>query len=331
MTLIAAFRCNTNRCNEDVRPGVVICADSQETAGDYRVTVDKIKPRDAGAYDLIIGGAGNVAALIDGLAYAVEQNVKRWPPGLDEESARLRVERVLLSYHARQVAYYPAEPHEKLLRFIICTRDKGTSRIFLWKTDGTTAEQVEGYALLGWEEAAYHYEAGWLYYPEIWTTQAIVLGTRLLAIAKNSLYVGGDTQVIIVRGDGMTVENPNAVREFERRINEYNRALALLALACPDVGIEPAEFRRLLGNLVEQIVSIHDRHGDEAAVTHLEEFLVNPNLQYGPYKRVPLEMMLSIVEEELRERKAERAEATPSPEIQGPGQPTNPETSEGQE
>ena len=50
MTLVAAFRCGAP---DD--PSVVVCADSQETHGHYRVTVERIRPRDAGQYDLIVG------------------------------------------------------------------------------------------------------------------------------------------------------------------------------------------------------------------------------------------------------------------------------------
>jgi hypothetical protein len=56
VTLIAAFRCDH---------GIVICADTQETVGQFRVSVDKIAPRIAGEYELVIGGAGNCGGLID--------------------------------------------------------------------------------------------------------------------------------------------------------------------------------------------------------------------------------------------------------------------------
>ena len=50
LTLIAAFKCEI----ENER-GVIICEDSQESYGDYRVTVDKIHPRDANLYGLCFG------------------------------------------------------------------------------------------------------------------------------------------------------------------------------------------------------------------------------------------------------------------------------------
>lgn len=49
MTLIAGFRCTD---------GAVICADSQETAGEWRVNVHKLVPFDAGNSQVGIAGTG---------------------------------------------------------------------------------------------------------------------------------------------------------------------------------------------------------------------------------------------------------------------------------
>jgi 20S proteasome alpha/beta subunit len=311
VTLIAAFRCSAVGVDgNDVHthtPAVVICADSQETYGNYRVAVDKIKPRDAGAYDLIIGGAGNTAALIDGLANTIERHVKQWPSSLDEESARQPIENVLIRYHARQVTHYPAQLDEKELRFIICTRDKQTSQIYLWKTDGTTAEQVGDYALLGWEETLYDYEVRWLYYPGLHIAQAVVLGAHLLTVAKNGLYIGGETQVVIVTGNGMTVESSSDIQAFEQRIRTFNRALARLMLACPDVGIEPDEFREVLTHLEQEIVDLHSYYSTDATLSYLRGFLVDSSHGHGepykkPYKKLPFSLIARCCDAEIARR-----------------------------
>jgi len=137
LTLIAAFRCEVGGL-----PGVIVCADSQETVGDYKVTVDKIKPRDAGRYDLIIGGSGNVAPLIDGLADAIERNIKKWDAGLDEESGRQQLERVLLAYHARHVQLYQAEIEDKQLRFVVCLRDKAYQKFIYGRQTGQPPKRL---------------------------------------------------------------------------------------------------------------------------------------------------------------------------------------------
>lgn len=289
MTLIAAFRCNM-----DGHPGVVVCADSQETYGDYRVTVDKVKPRDAGEYDLIIGGAGNVAALIDGLANALEQNVKRWSAALDEESARLRIERTLLSYHARQVTHYPAEAHQKLLRFIVCVRDKSTSEIYLWRTDGTTAERVEDYALLGWEEAVYDYEVKWLYLDGMEAVQAVMLGVHLFTVARNSLYVGGPTQVIAVNKMGMWPIDPGEVEDLEERISLFSGALGSLMLALPDVSLPHEGFRRMLADFGKLMTDLREYYMRQATLSSVSRLVADPDYNGEPYTDIPLGTIVEV-------------------------------------
>ena len=68
MTLIAAFRCHE---------GVVICADSQETIGDWRAPVKKIIHKDVGEYQVAVGGAGDDGALIDVFVQRFIEEVER--------------------------------------------------------------------------------------------------------------------------------------------------------------------------------------------------------------------------------------------------------------
>src|ERR1700694_1737646 len=63
MTLIAAFWC--------VGDQAVLCADSQETWGTYKTSVDKIIPQRIGLYDVAYGGSG-LADFVDGLGDALE-------------------------------------------------------------------------------------------------------------------------------------------------------------------------------------------------------------------------------------------------------------------
>jgi hypothetical protein len=148
LTLLAAFRCQIGG-----NPGVVICADSQETCGDYRIEVKKLEAKSLGNYELIRCGAGNTSELIDGQLRAIEQNIPRWPASLDEEEIRVRLENLLRGYNTRQVLPFPAEPEDKRLKFVFCLRDKESSNIYLWKASGTVILPVEFYTLLGWEEA----------------------------------------------------------------------------------------------------------------------------------------------------------------------------------
>lgn len=288
MTLIAAFRCNAGG-----HPGVVICADSQETYGDFRVAVDKIVPRDGGNYDLIIGGSGNIAVLIDGQADAIEHSVKRWPAKLSEEDAMARLERVLISYNARHVEHYPVSdekyPEYKVMGFLVCVRDRTTSQIYLWRTEATKVERVADYSLLGWQEAVYDYQVKWLYYRGLWTTQAILIGIHLFSVAQNSLYIGRPTQVITVRADGMHVEKPEDIAVLEERMEVFNRGLAKLVLACPDPSIRHDEFAGYLSTFENEVMWLHADFKRIAFASELAFFTTNPEFYRGtPYPKYPI-------------------------------------------
>jgi 20S proteasome alpha/beta subunit len=272
MTLIAAFRCHE---------GVVICADSQETRGDYIVAVDKIKPREAGEYDLVVGGSGNVAPLVDGLADAVERNVKRWTAGLNEEEAGLQIERTLLAYHTRHVNQYPDIPENKRLVFIICVRDRNSGRVYLWKTDATTLKRVEDYTLLGWNDELYEHELKRLYTENASALRCIMLGIHLFLLAKaTTLYIGGDTQIIFMRDTGawpadyLRATEPvmsmglvlpaERVRVLEARMDKIGKLTAELLLTCPDTTIKTTEFTDRLVRFMEEVVRQRNEYVNEA-------------------------------------------------------------------
>jgi hypothetical protein len=100
--------------------------------------------------------------------------------------------------------------------FIVCVKGKAEEEIGLWTLRDTAVLPVDRYSLIGWEEALYHHELEWLYRGRPWIGQAIQLGLRLFTMAKaTSNYVGGETQVIVVRDNGMHVESPADIRELE--------------------------------------------------------------------------------------------------------------------
>src|SRR6187397_917372 len=121
VTLIAAFQCDT---------GVVLCADSQETVdiperGSYRVNVNKLEQRDAGKYEVIVGGAGD-GALVDGFVDQFVEMVSRWRSEYRKSQALSAIRRFVRDYHATDIVLSPAHPDDKHLGFIVCLKSKDT-------------------------------------------------------------------------------------------------------------------------------------------------------------------------------------------------------------
>ena len=97
MTLIAAL---------PYRDGIVVAADSLESVGDYKVTVDKLRPRQCGQWWVLFGGAGNDGALIDALEQRLHSIIAKHSRGDIADAVR----RTVLAFNKREVA---AHPHGK--------------------------------------------------------------------------------------------------------------------------------------------------------------------------------------------------------------------------
>ena len=166
VTLIAAFRCDG---------GVILCADSQETVGDYRVNVKKIEPAATGVYRAVIGGAGH-GPLIDGFAERLRDELATWTGGLKPPDLKRNIRKLLLDYHRNEVAVTPIKRKDKEIRFIICIRDASTGYVHLWETRGPTLKTIERFSLIGFEDAIYTHEVDRLYRSNAPILRCILLG-----------------------------------------------------------------------------------------------------------------------------------------------------------
>jgi hypothetical protein len=284
VTLIAAFQCDR---------AVVICADSQETVGDYRVNVDKIKPTDAGHYQLVIGGAGESGPLIDRFTLDLIRAAGQWPENLTPTEIENRLGALLQVFHLTHVV--ASSYQSSAFAFIVCVKGKSNEEIGLWELRDTVALPVTRYSLIGWEESLYHHELKWLYRDRPWIGQAVQLGLRLFTMAKaTSNYIGGPTQVIVVRDNGIHVETAADVALLESRIAEFNDALAGLVLACPDVSISNAGFRELLTVFEDRVIGLREHYTRRSAIASLVEAVTNPESQGQSDPALPFDSKIAV-------------------------------------
>ncbi len=285
MTLIAAFRCDS---------GVVICADSQETVTlpdgrEYRVRVTKITPQDAGDYEIVIGGAGASGPLIDRFTRDLVDAIRQWPTGLASEEIETGLSGLLERFHLTHVVASTYQSSD--FDFLVCIKGKADEEIGLWTLRDTAVLPVETYTMIGWEEAQYDREVSWLYPApgKPWIAQGVLLGVRLFVMAKDtSNYVGGPTQVIVVRDNGMHVEDPRDVQVLEERVETFNRALAGLVLACPDTSIHRDGFRELLGAFEDTVMNLREHYFQTGVAASLARALNDPNHKGDPYPKFPV-------------------------------------------
>lgn len=253
MTLITAFRCDI-----DGDPGVIVCADSQELYGNhYRVSVEKIKPRDVNNYDLVIGGAGQVGPLIDGLANTLERYIRGWNSGVTEDKARDLIQHKIGRYTQGPIQNYPSDA-DKVLDFIICLRDKMSKSIFLWRAAGTVVEPIEYYDLIGWDEPLYKYEATRLYEKgQATKLSAITLGIHLLSIGKaTAISIEEPFQVIGISKKQVWIETQTFVESIARRVSRVNSTLSKLIISTPNLHVSDTTLEKALKNFKDEVLGL---------------------------------------------------------------------------
>lgn len=294
MTLIAAFRCGD---------GVVLCADSQETRdiperGSYRVNVDKLERRDAGEYDVVIGGAGD-GPLVDSFGDLFAQMVRKWQGSYQRTKALSAIKRFVRGFHQTEVALSPAHPDDKNLDFVVCLRNKNSDNLSLWKISNLHVSTVSDLTLLGWEEALYWREAKRLYHLKDAVTapsssEAILLGVHLFSLAKDtSNVISGDTRILVVRSDGVHVLNPGDVKELEARTKTFECLSSVIFLALPDVTISHTELKQYLRDFQEIALALHNHFMLYIAQTAIERLKALPGYPQikdhpeDPYLQLP--------------------------------------------
>lgn len=255
MTLIAAFRCDI-----EGEQGVIICADSQESFGEYRMTVEKIWPRETPLYDVCFAGSGHIGDLIDALGNAIEREVGRWDQSYCEEEARRLLENEIVLFNSRQVEAYPALPDEKVIQFIVCLRVQETGAIYLWKVSGSTIEPISDHDLIGWGEPLYKYEMKRLYRNVTDKTTAMTLGLHLLSLGKaTARSIDKPFHIIGVSPTlGMWTEPEDVIEELEAKVRGVNETLSRLITLAPDVQATEDRFQDALRLFEQEILGLRE-------------------------------------------------------------------------
>lgn len=183
--------------------GIVMCADSQETCGDFKWPVKKLVYPKAtlGDFSIMIAGAGFGPA-IDTAAQKIFARTALNGPNYDQ-TIRI-VEEVLREIHEKDLLYYPTNDKYSLqFSLLIAFNSGGAAGLFV--SNGSLLTRVDSFQIIGTGEitqffANMLYKQSSLGYPAIETTEGAVLATFLVYLAKSQLTsIGGKSQLAIIR------------------------------------------------------------------------------------------------------------------------------------
>ena len=103
-----------------------------------------------------------------------------------------------------------------------------------------------------------------------------------------SNYVGGRTQIIVVRDNGMHVEDAKNINALEERVNTFNRTLAEVVRLCPDLSIPDAEFQASLRVFEDTVNKLRNDYFQSSVIESLQQAMSNPEYKGDSYLQFPI-------------------------------------------
>jgi 20S proteasome alpha/beta subunit len=242
MTFAAGIMCSD---------GIVMCADSQETAGDLKWPVNKLAfPKTTlGDFHILIAGAGFGSA-IDAASQKIFDRTAM--SGYDHDQTRRVIQEVLREVHEKDLQYYPTNDLGTLqFRLLIAFSAGGHGGLFV--TDGSLLVRVETFQVIGSGDIT-NFFAHLLYKkspfwstPDMDTVEGSVFAAFLAYLAKSQLTsIGGNSQIAVLTSGGLRFANIWEIPAWESAFPKLLKIAGGLMLDCANPYIPEQEFKEIL-------------------------------------------------------------------------------------
>lgn len=255
VTICAGFNCPE---------GIVLCADSEETVGDFlKRSQPKVVIYPAGK-NLSGGDADEVRAVfacagdgpfIDMMVEKLWRKMASTEPA-EENAVVEALEDELIAIHQRYWPLYDKSQRPEVEMLIaLYTPWLGSPKESpsLWRADGPVLRRVRTYDCIGYGTSLGKYIGDRLYNGQIETDRAALLAIYLLEQAKKSVqFCGGESQVVVMTLPGwiqrLTQEYVNKAAEAFSNFEQHSNRLLLRAL----------EFKLNEAELVKSFADFYD-------------------------------------------------------------------------
>jgi hypothetical protein len=249
MTLIAAYR---------TVQGIAICADSQETVGHYRRTVNKISPVAVGDSQIIIAGSGN-AALIDSFVICAQSALLATEGKLDLAGVTTVLNQALCEFHKDDIASYQFaldEPTEMNLFIGVGVPRSKEFNVFV--TENMRLRPLKDVELIGWDEPLYWVTASRMYRRHMSLQQGVLAALSVLLIAQESSnYVREPFTVATINEYGIHVEDREFIAELGERLRAIEHLTISILLASTDSSVYSYKLKNVLDIYSSKVVELH--------------------------------------------------------------------------
>jgi 20S proteasome alpha/beta subunit len=247
VTIAAGFVCSD---------GVILCADTEETAGVgyVKVPLEKVRTLEDSDCTLAITGTGN-SALLEMAMEQIIARVRDKSPHTLERTKKI-ISAVLLKLHKRQVRYQPGNPEAKLLKLLIAVKPR-SEPCSLLHTEGAALHEVSSRCIFGGGSVV-RMLADNLHHPALSLRQTVVIALYVLNMARESASAHGSaSHMIAVKNDGKVIyqqlEENAAIERALEMVKAVHRDLVLI---CADSTLSNDDFRSELRRLCDNMLLI---------------------------------------------------------------------------
>jgi 20S proteasome alpha/beta subunit len=275
MTYIAAFGCVG---------GIVMCADTQETRGEYKNYVEKIEIVDDLSYPLAIGGAG-VEDILKPFMQEIVERVMTSKPAT-KAALQAEIKATIKKVYEYDVPALVLKKQHLTPQFLIAAKPSQDEPC-IFPVIGKRLYKEQRRAIIGYPSAYNQGLLKRLHRDDLPMQQAVMLAIYLVSQSKKyDEGVGGDTQIVVVRDNGARIDDPQYVKQFDVFIGEFLALIDHLFLNCVDVSIPPdSVFPGKLAEFGEKVKALRSKALVFSAAHTLERTFNDPTYKGDPYPK----------------------------------------------
>jgi 20S proteasome alpha/beta subunit len=275
VSYIAAFHCQT---------GIVMCADTQETVGDYKNYVEKIATVNDQSFPLAVGGAG-YGPLIDAAMQEIIERARESRP--KTRSALHSLIRGAIREVYENDLPTLSVPRKHRSPEILVAGKPVEEEFCIFFIRGRRILDEPKKAIIGYS-TAYNLELlRRLHRESLSMQQAVMLAIHLVSQSKKlDEGVSGETRVALIVENGAWIDDVQYIQDSEKRVRDFLALTDELFFDCIDVSIPPKEFPQKLANFATRVNELRDNYLRYSAARTLSRAFHEAGYKGDPYPKL---------------------------------------------
>lgn len=261
-----------------------MCADTQETVGDYKNYVEKISIIEDQSYPLAIGGAG-FGPLIDAAIQEIIDRSKESKPKT-RSALRALLKASLVEVFQKDIPTLAVPKIHRSPEFLVAAKPTEDDFCIFFIRGRRVLEEPRA-AIIGYATAYNADLLRRLHRKSLSMQQAVMLGVYLVSQSKKlDEGVGGETRIALVVDNGAWIDDPEYIANSEQRVQDFLKLTDELFLYCIDVSIPPKQIPDKLKEFTEKVSQLRDSYLKYSAARTLDRTFHETGYKGDPYTKL---------------------------------------------